>query len=665
MARCRVEIADITWDIEEREASATLVSSEDDNVVKLSSGEAWKKAAINGEELEIMHGESGNYVELTLSKDESVTVEFTLSDAPDGTYTITEDGQYMQISAYENGSALTFGALNDKAYWDVTNTDDGYILIRSTATGKYVTDENGVLVQTNYTGEDNQKWLPEDFSMTRLTEYREVNVTPDRVIITADGEEIESLTMEEGETVTLSAKVEPEDASATIIWASDSIGSGVVLTGGKLTAYAPGNFNVTATTTTGYVCSLPVKVEGNARDVVKAEVSGFTSADNGYNGDWVPQNVLDGKTGSAYASKDDGAVKYIEFELEKETAVELMYVTGRFTGADGEGAYAKRINGAKMYASDKPFGKNVANAVLVGEVSGVTATSAYVPARVEINTRGEKYKYYTLYFDTVNNGSNISLALDDIAFYTGGKSFVEKLNPIVTAKGGANPSYATDGNVATMFSIETQTNYPNEYIQFELNGIAPVNKIVVKKGLLPLGGVTNYWGDHAYASGCVLEGSLDGIEWETIYTMTKRPDGTDNQSEIVITPENPVAYRYIRYIRKESNSYIGWASNGGNKLILADIEFYTISADVETEVVKKENKAGTIRANSNTDGQFSLITAVFDTEERLVEVVTTPLSLIAETPKEVTVPVTKEGNIKVFTWGSNMLPVADKINVEK
>ncbi len=662
MARTRAEIENLEWNIEEGFAKVSIKSLEDDNTIRLSSGEAWTMATIDGEALEIKTDENGNYVEITLMENASAEVEFTLSDATDGTYLIESEGKYLQVVSIENGSKALWGSLNDNAYWNVENTTDGFITIQSCTTGKFLTNENGVLIQKNYTGEENQKWATNHFEMTRLTYFRNVVIAPDSIAITLEEEVIDSLTLESGETVQLGAKIEPEGAVAILTWSSDSIGSAVVLSNGKLTAYAPGSINVSVTTDTGFSRALPVTVTGDAKPLVKAAVKAFTSADNGYNSAWVPDNAFNGITGSAYASKDDANAKYIEIELEEEKAIDVVYLTGRFTGADGEGAYAKRINGAKIYASNAPLKGNVSNALLAGEVSGVTATSAYIPARVELNTRSEKYKYYTLYFDTVNNGSNISLALDDIAFYTGGESFVQKLAPVVTAKGGANPEYATDGNINTLFAIENQINYPNEYIQFELNGKDKVNKIVVKKGMITLGGNTTYWGDHAYASGCVLEGSLDGNTWETIHTMTKRPDGTDNQSEIVINLETPKAYKYVRYIRKEANSYIGWAANSGNKLILADIEFYTICANVEAEVVKKDGKDITVSAKSNISGSFTLIVAVYSSEGELSEVVTKPVSLVEEIPEEFTVTTTKDGSIKVFIWGDNMLPVSDKIN---
>ena len=85
---------------------------------------------------------------------------------------------------------------------------------------------------------------------------------------------------------------------------------------------------------------------------------------------------------------------------------------GRYTPADGDGAFANRINGAKIYASndaDTP-------GELVGEVSGVTATHSYIPQRIDLDTGGRSYQYFTLYFDTVNNGGKISLAVAELSF---------------------------------------------------------------------------------------------------------------------------------------------------------------------------------------------------------------------------------------------------------
>ncbi|MGM9550627.1 MAG: glycosyl hydrolase family 95 catalytic domain-containing protein [Clostridia bacterium] len=664
MARTRTEVSSLTWDIDNGEAEVTLNSSEDGNLIRLSCGEAWTKAELNGSELEIKHDGIGNYVEVTLNKDNSGTVKFILSDNPDGTYTIEKDGLYLSVTGIENGSEVTWADLGENSYWNVVNTDEGFITIQSCKTGRYLTNENGTLVQKSYTGDRNQLWSGNEFTLTRLTELKDVIIAPDSISITVNGELAEDITLRSGDSVQLGVKIEPEGASASYVWSTDSIGSGVVLSNGTLTAYAPGSFAVSVTTDNGFTQKVSVRVTDNAKDAVKAEVINVTAADEGYNSSWKVENAFDGIAGNAYSSKDDKAVKYIQVELEKEQAIDLLYVTGRFTGADGEGAFANRINGAKIYASNESVGANVTNAVLVGEIKSVTATSAYIPARCEIDTKGEKYKYYIIYFDSVNNGSNISLAVDDVAFYTGGESFIKKLSPSVTAKGGSNGEYATDGDINTAFKIENQTEseYANQYVQFEFGGTEAISKIIVKKQKITLGGNTTYWGDHAYAVGCVLEGSLDGDNWETIYTMNKKPDGMDNQSEIVINIAQPKAYKYIRYIRKEKNSYIGWASNGGNKLILSDIEFYSVHANVNAEIVKREDNKITVKAESNKTGVFNIITAVYDSEGKLLEVVTTDIDLEENTPSEFNVTTKNKGAFKVFIWLDNMVPVSDKIS---
>ncbi|MBR5535663.1 MAG: glycoside hydrolase N-terminal domain-containing protein, partial [Clostridia bacterium] len=367
MARSRIEMENISWDIDERRASVTLNSSEDDNAIRLSCGEAWTKAVMNGEELEKKHDEMGSFVEVTLMENESVAVEFTLSEALDGTYLIENNGLYLQVNGIENGSELIWGALNDNAYWDVKNTFDNKITIQSCATGKYITEENDTLIQLNFADNEEQKWDVNHFNMVMLEESRDVIIAPDSIEVVVDGVVTDSIIMEEGDSVQFSANIMPEDAVANLIYSSDSIGSGVILSNGMLTAYAPGTFNVSVSTDTGFSSTVQVKVIGNAKDLVKADVKSFTCADNGYNSGWTPDKAFDGIAGSAYSSKDDTAKKYIEVELEKEKAIEVVYITGRYTSADGQGAFAKRINGAKIYASDTPLKGNVANAELVGE----------------------------------------------------------------------------------------------------------------------------------------------------------------------------------------------------------------------------------------------------------------------------------------------------------
>lgn len=157
----------------------------------------------------------------------------------------------------------------------------------------------------------------------------------------------------------------------------------------------------------------------------------------------------------------------------------------------------------------------------------------------------------------------------------------EKLPVTVIGVNCENADYATDAdtNTAVNIAFASEDEYKDRYIQFELSEPEKLDKIVIKKTKMTLSGNTTYWADHAYAAGCVLEGSLDGEVWEEIYVMNKKPDGTDSNSEVVINPAEGKEYKYIRYIRKEKNNYISWAENGGNKLILADIEFYVDNMD--------------------------------------------------------------------------------------
>ena len=154
----------------------------------------------------------------------------------------------------------------------------------------------------------------------------------------------------------------------------------------------------------------------------KTKIAAIKAPDGGYNSSWVPSNSIDGIPSTAYSSKDNTSKKYLQYELEEAAALDAVYVIGRYSSNEPDGTFANRINAAKIYASNTDMSANLASlgssdAPLVGTVSGVTATSGFVPDETEINTKGTAYKYYLLYFDTVNNGSNISLAVSEIGFY--------------------------------------------------------------------------------------------------------------------------------------------------------------------------------------------------------------------------------------------------------
>ena len=194
-----------------------------------------------------------------------MTVEFTLSDTPNGTYTITKDGKYLNVNGIENGSETVWSGLSDSSYWNIENTVDGRITIQNCSTGKSLTVEDGKWLQRNFTGEDNQLFNGSEFDMTRLTELKDVIIIPD-------------------------------------------------------------SFTVTATAAEGYSVSLDVRVTGSARAPEKAEVVGITAADEGWSSAWKPELTFDGIPSTAYSSKDDSPAKYIQVELAEPAAITSAYV---------------------------------------------------------------------------------------------------------------------------------------------------------------------------------------------------------------------------------------------------------------------------------------------------------------------------------------------------
>ena len=671
MARTMVTVSDITWDIDNKTASVTMNSSEDNNVIRLSCGEAWTEAKLGGAALQTFSDANGKYVEVTLAKGVEKTVNFTLSDTPNGMYTIKNgSGKYLKAGGIYVGDPAVWGELdtgNKYAYWTVENTVDGKIIIRSTATGKYLKpDGKGGYVLAG--DSDRYEWqasrMANGFTMTHLDFALDVDISPDKFVIEADGKEVTELKLGANDKVKLNAVVEPAASASSITWMSDSIGNGVVAPDGTLAAYAPGVFNVTAKVASDFTENLKVTVSDNGmRDVEKAEVVNVTGSD-GFNQSFALENLIDGIAGTSYSSKDDSTKKYICAELEKEKSISLIYVIGR-TETNRDGLYANRINGAKVYASDAPINAdNINTAVLVGEVNGVTATREYVPARVEIDTKGREYKYYALCLDNKNNGNNISMAVDDVAFYTGGKGYEQKkIEPVnVRFEGGDsaeyNPKHACDGNVETVFDFNNSGDFANQYIGFDFGSRQFIDKMVVKRtNTYTLNKNTTYWADHAYSSGCVFEGSIDGSTWEAIYTMNINPDGMDNMSEVVITPNSRRAYRYIRYIRTENNPYIKWAPNSGNKLLLADVEFYTTATNAPVRILDRTDKSVTVRIKGGQSGEFNLIVAVYDSKGCLIESVKTPVTITAGMETDVEVAKEKDGNIRLFVWDDNMKPL--------
>lgn len=584
MARCRTEVTELVWNTIEGVAVVTLLSSQDNNVIRLSCGEAWTKAVCDGKELTVLKDENGVYVEVVLDSTKEVTVTFTLSDTLDGTYLIEKEGVYLQAADTVNGSVCVWGELSDNAYWSIKNIGDGFVTIQNCATGKYLTRENGEIVQKNMGENAEQQWTGSEFMFVKQNFLKEVTVVPDSIMITVDGTPMEEITLKGGSSVQLAVETVPQGALTALQWESDSIGHGSVTQDGVLTCYEAGEFTVTATSNEGYVATLMVSVTGETQAAQKVAVRKINGADSGYSRDWSTGKAIDGLVDTAYASSDTTKIKWLQLELEEAAAVEVLYLIGRFTPGDGNGTYAGRINGAKVYASNEKLNGKIENAVLVGRVSGVSATDEYLAQAVRVDTQGEKYRYYTIYFDLPNNGQNISMAVAEIALYTGGaKRYMELLSPQVSSFGSGEPGLATDGNTMTVFSIANQTEdtIAEQYIRFDFDGESTIDRLVIKKA--ELGG--NYWQDHSLSVGCEWQGSFDGVTWETMAVMNTWPDGTDYQNEVVFEFTDAKAYRYVRYIRttvKKNGDYAYWLwadSDGGNRLSLAEVEFYTLRVE--------------------------------------------------------------------------------------
>lgn len=79
MARTRVEVRKLTWDISTKTVRLTLNSSANDNEIKLKAGIPWAKAMVNGSEVKVLHDETGKHIHFILSAGIDVTVVFHLA----------------------------------------------------------------------------------------------------------------------------------------------------------------------------------------------------------------------------------------------------------------------------------------------------------------------------------------------------------------------------------------------------------------------------------------------------------------------------------------------------------------------------------------------------------------------------------------------------------
>ncbi|KRE39704.1 glycosyl hydrolase family 95 catalytic domain-containing protein [Paenibacillus sp. Soil522] len=79
MARTRVEVKELTWNLLSKTVRVTLHSSENDNAIKLKAGIPWTDALVNGNAVKVIQEGLGKSIHLTLSAGIDVTVVFNLA----------------------------------------------------------------------------------------------------------------------------------------------------------------------------------------------------------------------------------------------------------------------------------------------------------------------------------------------------------------------------------------------------------------------------------------------------------------------------------------------------------------------------------------------------------------------------------------------------------
>ncbi|WP_343044585.1 glycoside hydrolase family 95-like protein [Saccharibacillus qingshengii] len=79
MARTRIEVNVLSWNLADRRASVTLTSLVDDNRIRLKSGKAWTAALVDGRPVDAAPAEAAFSVPLLLQAGAEVNVEFVLT----------------------------------------------------------------------------------------------------------------------------------------------------------------------------------------------------------------------------------------------------------------------------------------------------------------------------------------------------------------------------------------------------------------------------------------------------------------------------------------------------------------------------------------------------------------------------------------------------------
>ncbi len=138
MARCKASVDLLEWNKEN--VNVSITSLKDSNIIRVMCGEGWSSATVNDENAEIKTDENGQeYVEISLNKDETAQVEFTLNALANGTYYLKNSGgTYLGVSSYGEGAQTDDVQSGEK--WNITYCGNGKYRVVNTLSGRVLTD---------------------------------------------------------------------------------------------------------------------------------------------------------------------------------------------------------------------------------------------------------------------------------------------------------------------------------------------------------------------------------------------------------------------------------------------------------------------------------------------------------------------------------------------
>ena len=153
-ARTQARVDELKWNTSA--ATAALTSLADDNIFIIKCGEDWSGAQVDGQPAEMQIDENGEaYIELTLDKNQTVTVTFTLKAITDGTYTISSGSDYVGPVSYANNAEITIST--EAEYWNIEIDANDDATITNVESGRELTYSDGAVYNATIEG-DGPKW---------------------------------------------------------------------------------------------------------------------------------------------------------------------------------------------------------------------------------------------------------------------------------------------------------------------------------------------------------------------------------------------------------------------------------------------------------------------------------------------------------------------------